>query len=94
MTRSRHGTKGAARRVSWPAAVVALPVALVAWVALVIGVTVALADFVLGGSIALGVVAVVGCGLLLTSGERARGSGIGTIAALVPCAIVLALSLA
>lgn len=93
MTPSRRGTKRAARRVSWISAVVALPVALIVWVALVIGVTVALGDFVLGGCIALGVLAAVGCLLLLAPGERARGSGIGTITALVPCAVVLALSL-
>ncbi len=93
MTGSRRGTKGAASRVSWPAAVVALPVALLGWVALIIGLTIALADFVLGGAIALGVLAVVGCVLVLSGGERARGAGIGTLATLVPCALVLALSL-
>lgn len=93
MSRSRRGTTGAARRVSWPAAVVALPVALLVWVTLAIGLTIALTDFVLGGAIGLGILAVVGFLLLLSSAERARGAGIGTIAALVPCALVLALSL-
>lgn len=92
MSRARRGTKGAARRVSWPAAVVALPVALVVWVALIVGLTIALADFVLGGFIALGVLAVAGCVLLLSPGERARGAGLGTLVTLIPCALVLALS--
>lgn len=86
-------TKGAARPLSWVAAVVAVPVALLAWVALTIALTLAFTDFVVGGAIALGVVAAVGCLLLLAGRPRARGAGVGTIITLVPCALTLGLSL-
>lgn len=86
-------TKGALRRISWPAAVVALPVALLAWAGTTIGLTLSLTGFLLGGLIALGVLAAVGGLLLLVPGARTRGAGVGTILTLVPSALVLALSM-
>lgn len=97
---ARSGARGARERTAhrtprgqafWIAAVIALPVALVVWVALTAALALAIADFALGGLIALGVVAVVGCLLVLR--PRTRGSGVGALAGLVPCALGLALTL-
>ncbi len=86
-------TKGAARPPSWVAAAVAFPLALLAWVALAIGLTLALSDFVLGAAIALAVLGVIGFLLPLAGGPRSRGAGIGTLLTLIPCALTLVLSL-
>lgn len=79
--------------VSWTAAVLAIPGALLVWSLLTAGLIVLVADLALAGLIAIGVVAVVGCGLLLAKHPRTRGAGVGSIATLVPCAIGLAVSL-
>lgn len=94
------GTKGEARgarkraprgQAFWIGAVIALPVALVVWVAVTTALTLALADFVLAGLIGLGVLAALGCLLVLS--PRSRGSGVGVLAALVPCALGLSMAL-
>jgi hypothetical protein len=79
--------------VSWPAAVAAVPATLLVWSVLTAVLVAVVADLALGGLVALGVVAGIGCLLLLLPRARARGAGVGAIATLVPCAIGLALSL-
>ena len=79
--------------VSWPAAVAAGLATVIAWIGLAAILTVVWADRAIGGLVALGIFAVIGCVLLLRPGARARGAGVGTIAVLIPCAIGLAITL-
>lgn len=80
-------------RVSWLHAVGAVPVAAIAWVLLTAALTLVLADLALGGLVSVGILAALGCVLLLLPSPSAKGSGIGTIVTTIPCAIGLALSL-
>ena len=89
---SRHGTR-LRSGVSWLHAVIAVLVAAIAWVVLTAVLTVTLGDAALGGMIAIGVVAGVGCALLLLPSSSAKGAGLGAIVTTVPCAIGLALTL-
>ncbi|WP_114202251.1 hypothetical protein [Janibacter anophelis] len=89
---SRHGVQPR-RGVSWVHAVVAVPVAAIAWVVLTAVLTITLGDAALAGMIAIGVVAGVGCVLLLLPSSSAKGAGLGAIVTTVPCAIGLALTL-
>lgn len=90
-----NGTAGAGDPggVSWPAAVIAIPVTAFAWVLLTTVLTLLLADLAIGGGIAVGIIALVGLGLLAVRGRSARGAGIGTLGTLLPCAVGLLLSL-
>lgn len=81
------------RQLSWIHAVGAVPVAAIVWVVLAGALTFALADMALGGMIAIGIIAAVGCVLLMLPAPGARGSGLGSIVTMLPCAIGLALSL-
>jgi hypothetical protein len=82
-----------AARVSWLHAVVAVPVAAVAWVVVSGALAYALGDIALGGLVACGVGAAVGAVLLLVPRPGARGAGLGSIVTMLPCAIGLAVSL-
>lgn len=80
-------------RVSWTHAVVAVLVAVIVWTLLSVVLTIAMADAALGGLIPIGIIAAVGCVLLLLPSPAAKGSGLGAIITSIPCAIGLALSL-
>lgn len=88
MSADRRG----AGTVSWIHAVGAIPVAAIVWIVLMGGLTF-VADLALGGMISIGIIAAVGCALLLLPSPAAKGSGIGAIGTAIPCAIGLALSL-
>ena len=80
-------------RVSWLHAVVAVPVAAIAWVVVAGALAYAGSDIAFSGLVACGVGAAIGAALLLVPRPAARGLALGTIATMLPCAIGLAISL-
>ncbi|WP_433955772.1 hypothetical protein [Janibacter indicus] len=80
-------------RVSWLHAVVAVPVAAIAWVVVAGALAYTGNDIAFSGLVACGVGAAIGAALLLVPRPDARGLGLGTIATMLPCAIGLAISL-
>lgn len=84
---------GRGRSVSWGHAVAAVPAAAIVWTLLALLLTGVLADLALGGLVAIGIIAAVSCVLLLLPSPATRGSGLGAIVTMIPCAIGLALSL-
>ncbi|MHA7124927.1 hypothetical protein ACRTEC_00845 [Janibacter indicus] len=79
--------------VSWLHAVVAVPVAAIAWVVVAGALAYTGSDIAFSGLVACGVGAAIGAALLLVPRPAARGLGLGTIATMLPCAIGLAISL-
>lgn len=80
-------------RVSWLHAVVAVPVAAIAWVVVAGALAYTGRDIAFSGLVACGVGAAIGAALLLVPRPAARGLGLGTIVTMLPCAIGLAISL-